>query len=119
MYILVGTLLDWNILLIAYLTPVLAPNSKQHISSQVEVGKVCNWLAELYVNFFIWIYSGGGDAKFVKHFKGAQAIKVWEPMTYKLLAAYEAFGTVRGIVSPFYVDELQPFLLRHLHSNRL
>jgi hypothetical protein len=37
-YILIGTLLSLNILLIAYhLVPVLAPNSKQHILSPAKV----------------------------------------------------------------------------------
>jgi hypothetical protein len=31
-------------------------------------------------NVFIWIYSGIGGVKFIKHFKGVQAIEVWELM---------------------------------------
>jgi hypothetical protein len=33
-------------------------------------------------DLFIWIYSVGGGAKLMKHFMGALAIKVREPVIY-------------------------------------
>jgi hypothetical protein len=35
-------------------------------------------------DLFISIYSGGGGMKFMKHFKGAQGIKVLERLVYTL-----------------------------------
>jgi hypothetical protein len=75
-YILIGTLLSWNILLIAYhLVPVLAPNYKQHILSPAKVWKVCYSLAELYVRSVYFNLFGGGGATFMKYFKGGTSCK--------------------------------------------
>jgi hypothetical protein len=35
-------------------------------------------------NLLILIYWGGGGHELLKHFKGAQAINIWEPLVYLL-----------------------------------
>jgi hypothetical protein len=52
-----------------HLVPVLAPNYKQNILSLDKIRKLCYSLANFMSDVFIWIYSGGGGAKFMKHFR--------------------------------------------------
>jgi hypothetical protein len=79
-YILVGTLLGWNIFL--HLVPVLAPNYKQQILSQAKVRRVCYSLAELYVKSVYLIISCRGGRELHETFKG-RAVKVWEPRLWE------------------------------------
>jgi hypothetical protein len=66
-YILVGTLLGWNMKL-ALLYNLFFTNV--YINLEKYVIHELNFMA----NLFIWIYSGGGDAKFMRHVKGRRKI---------------------------------------------
>jgi hypothetical protein len=67
------------------LVAVLAQNYKQHNLSPAEVSKVRYSLAELYVIPVYLNLLGCWGMKFVKHFKGEQAVEVWKPVVYRIL----------------------------------
>jgi hypothetical protein len=82
MYILVGTLLSWNNLLITCLVTVLASNT---LCRQLKWEKC----VILYLNFMsyliIWIDSGGeGRDVHETYWGGGQCIKYWEPLLYAI-----------------------------------
>jgi hypothetical protein len=63
------------------LSPLLAPNYKQHILSPAKVSEVCYLLAELVIRYVYFEFVRvEGDATFMKLLKGAKVIKVWEPL---------------------------------------
>jgi phage FluMu gp28-like protein len=60
---------------------VQAPNYNQHILSPAEVRKVCYSLAELYVIFvYLNLFGCRGHEVHETLERGAQGIKVWEPL---------------------------------------
>jgi hypothetical protein len=69
-YIFLGTSPGWNILLTtSLLVPVLAANYKQHICRRLKLDKCVIHSLSFMSDLFIWIYSGEGGMKFIKHFK--------------------------------------------------
>jgi hypothetical protein len=52
------------------LLPILVSNYKQHNLLPAKVRKVWYSLADLYFKIVYLIYSGAGDVKFIKYFKG-------------------------------------------------
>jgi hypothetical protein len=58
-----------------HLAPVLTPNYTQHILLPAKLRKVFN---SFMSNLFIWMYSGGGGAMFIKYFEGGgTSYKSW------------------------------------------
>jgi hypothetical protein len=73
-----GTLLGWFVYLSLSTITGSKLSCKQHILSRLKLEKYVIHYLNFISNLFIWIYSCG--VKFMKHFKGAHAVKVGKPL---------------------------------------
>jgi hypothetical protein len=93
-YMLVGSLLGWNILLTTYhYLPVLARNYKQHILSPTKSQKyVIDWL-DLCRSVYLNLLRRTEGAKLMKHFKGVQSRNFCEPLSSTVYSAKHSHFT--------------------------